>query len=530
MYNINTFANKNILLVCAETFSWPMHYVAQELRGICKKIEAIYIQPGEDYFSAPEITLFRSLNSDLTVHGMGRIAEEYIAKFKNAEKYIDHAYIAKIEALYTFHSGLNEQFLTEMALLPYYHDRDFYEYIDYNKILLYAQIFYQYLEKLFETNKPDVIIDCDVDFFGRSALLEVAAYHNVPYISIDHARIDGYILPTTSLVKTANPELINEFHRYLGDPALETEPNVSAMYDKTKKEIGEVPKIFKQAHKERQFNILRLLKQFIRGNIAYAKHFSFRKLFLNKWHSLSSPICSDTLKSLKFIWMYYVRRFYLHYSNTFEHKDLSKINYLYLPLHVIPESTTTVVSPYYINETFIIESISKSVRPDQYIVVKEHWSMIGYRPISYYKKIKRLPNVILIDPNYYSVPKDFILNTDMVVTISGSAALEASLLGKNSLIFGDPLYGMLSSAKKIHVDSNLRKTVREHQNYQMPEKEIYAYIKLLQQWGESINIKNLLLPPHLVDHEFVKNNIGKLLTVFSNGIALYEKGKLKNGL
>lgn len=530
MYDINTFADKNLLLVCAETFSWPMHYVAQELRGVCNDIGAIFIQPGESYFNAPEYMLFKSLNSDITVHEMSSVAKEYINKFKNADKHIDRDYINKIERLYTSHSGLNEQLLTEMTLMPYYHDRDFYEYIDYNKILLYVQIYYQYIENLFENNKPDIIIDCDVDFFGRSVLLEVASHHNIPYISIDHARIDGYILPTTSLVKSANHALSVCFNDYLSDRFLEKDQKVNDMFNKTKKEIGKVPEIFKKAHSELQFNSIRLLKQLIRGNIAYVKHFSFKKLFLNKIYNLSSPICSNTMKSLKFIWMYYVRRFYLHYSNTFEKTNLSNINYLYLPLHVIPESTTTVVSPYYINETFIIESISKSIRPDQYVVVKEHWSMIGYRPISYYKKIKRLPNVILIDPASYTVPKDFILNADLVVTISGSSALEAALLGKNSLVFADVLYGKLSSVKKVYVNSNLRKVVREHQNYQMPEKEIYAYLKLLLEWGESVNIKNLLLPPDRVDNEFVKNNIGKLLNVFSNGISLYEKGTLKNGI
>ena len=224
------------------------------------------------------------------------------------------------------------------------------------------------------------------------------------------------------------------------------------------------------------------------------------------------------------MYMYYVRRIYLQYSkNIFVRVDLKSINYLYLPLHVIPESSTTILSPYYINETFIIESLSKSVRPDQYIVVKEHWSMIGYRPISYYKKIKRLPNVILIDPASPLLPKDYIVNSDLVVTISGSAAMEAAMLGVNSLVFSDVLYGMLSSVRKIYIDSNLRKVVAEHVSYKMPNIELYAYVKILLQFGKKVRLKNLLSPPSRTDLTEINRDVESLVDIYINGIELYRQ-------
>ena len=92
----------------------------------------------------------------------------------------------------------------------------------------------------------------------------------------------------------------------------------------------------------------------------------------------------------------------------FEVRDLKNINYLFVPLHIVPESSTLVLSPYYLNELFIIESLSKSVDANQFIVVKEHWAMIGERPLIFYKKIKKIPNVILISPTMYESAREYI--------------------------------------------------------------------------------------------------------------------------
>jgi hypothetical protein len=512
------------MFVCAETFSWPMHYVAERIRPHCKNLSAIFIQPAESYFDAPDYKEFKLLNKDIDVFNMTSVVEKYLSLYKSSAKNLDWDYIKYIENEYTAFSSINEQLLAEMTLLPYYHDRAYYEYIDYNKILLYVQLYYQYIEELFEHNRPDVILDTDVDFFGRSVLLEVSNKYKIPYISIDHARLDGYLLPTTSLVKKRDNQISLLFDKYASDDSILKEHEVEKMYVENEKVAGDIPGIFKKMHADHAFSIRSMFRQMVIRTIVSIRFFSLKKFKLNIFQGLSSPICSNVLKSLKAMYMYYVRRIYLQYSkNIFVRVDLKSINYLYLPLHVIPESSTTILSPYYINETFIIESLSKSVRPDQYIVVKEHWSMIGYRPISYYKKIKRLPNVILIDPASPLLPKDYIVNSDLVVTISGSAAMEAAMLGVNSLVFSDVLYGMLSSVRKIYIDSNLRKVVAEHVSYKMPNIELYAYVKILLQFGKKVRLKNLLSPPSRTDLTEINRDVESLVDIYINGIELYRQ-------
>ena len=525
MSRLYVFNEKKVLLVCAETFTWPMHYIAEAIRPYCKNLSAIFIQPAESYFAAPDLAMFKSLNKDIETLEMKSVVENYLNLFKAAEKNVDWDYIKYIEREYTAFSSLNEQFLTEMTFLPYYHDRKYYEDIDYNKILLFVQLYYKYVENIFATQKPDIILDTDVDFFGRSVLLEVSNKYSIPYISIDHARLDGFVIPTATLVKKQDQYIKSLFNKYAQNDKILTDDAVEEIYNHAKEIVGEIPSVFREMHSKREFSIKKMFRQLVIMTIVSLRYVSFKKIKINVFQGASSPICSNVFKSWMAMYMYFIRRLYLNYSNTFDRVDLKKINYLYVPLHVIPESSTTILSPYYINETFIIESLSKSVRPDQYIVVKEHWSMIGYRPVSYYKKIKRLPNVILIDPASPLQPRDYIINSDLVVTISGSAAFEASMLGINSLVFSDVIYGMLSSCRKVCVDGNLRKVVAEHIRYKMPERELYAYIKILLDFGKKVRLKKLLLPPTRTDKTEISQDIENLLEVFLTGIAVYNENQ-----
>jgi hypothetical protein len=528
MDNYQAFDDKNILLVCAESFSWPMHYVAERLRNDCASLSAIFIQPGEAYFEGDDYKAFKSLNNDILIHEMSSVVSQYLNLHKQAEENIDWKYINKIESLYTKYSSINEQLIAEMTLLPCYHDRGYYEYIDYNRILLYVQIYYQYMERLIEDNGFDIILDCGDDFFGRGVLLEIASKNKVPYISIDQARFNSYVLPSTSLKRVREPQIEEAFNNFSKDKGISFDENILAAYQKIMKSMESIQSEYKESYSESRFNAFKLIKRSLIRTLFFYKYFSFKKFKLNVFDGVSSPICSNVLGSYKFTYLGYFRRFYLEYGNVFEKADLTKINYIFIPLQVIPESSTSVLSPYYINEYFIIESLSKSIRPDQFVVVKEHWNMIGYRNVSFYKQIKRLPNVILIDPTIYPSPTDYIRNSDLVVTTSGSSGLEASFMGVNSLIMSDVIYGLLSCNKKISITPDLRKVVAKHIKYKMPVQELYAYIKLLLEYGAICNIDNLQNQPSINKKINVDEDVTSLLTVFANGLELYNNKQNKD--
>jgi hypothetical protein len=87
-------------------------------------------------------------------------------------------------------------------------------------------------------------------------------------------------------------------------------------------------------------------------------------------------------------------------------------------------------------EEDLIRFISKELPAGWLLAVKENPNMVGIRPYSVYEELKRIPNVELIDPTVPS--KSLIEQSEGTCGVSGTALLEAALLGKPTHAFGQP--------------------------------------------------------------------------------------------
>ena len=112
-------------------------------------------------------------------------------------------------------------------------------------------------------------------------------------------------------------------------------------------------------------------------------------------------------------------------------RDLPQ-RFVLLPLHHQPEATTLVNGIWYSNQISLVEQLSKSLPLGYELVVKEHPRSIGQRPIWQYKHIRGLHNVVISNLN----SKYLCSLSDLVVTVSGSVALEATALAKPVLLLG----------------------------------------------------------------------------------------------
>ena len=124
-------------------------------------------------------------------------------------------------------------------------------------------------------------------------------------------------------------------------------------------------------------------------------------------------------------------------------------DYVYMPLHLIPESSVFVKASYYVDELNLIEQVSKALPIGWKLYVKEHQAMLGERGFEFYRKVKEIHNVRLVQINYYKDPKPWIVNSKGVVTITGTAAYEAALLGKRSIIFGNVPFALIDGITRI---------------------------------------------------------------------------------
>ena len=154
-----------------------------------------------------------------------------------------------------------------------------------------------------------------------------------------------------------------------------------------------------------------------------------------------------------------------------------KEKFIYFPLHVQPERNIDIDAPYYSNQLEVIKNIARSL-PIQYkLYVKEHNSMKfrNWRSKSFYNSILNLPNVKLIHPS--SNPLGIIKNCSLVITIAGSAGLEAAFYEKPTIVLADVSYSNLSCVKKIKNIEELPETIREFLRVKVDPNELSDFIQ-----------------------------------------------------
>jgi hypothetical protein len=123
--------------------------------------------------------------------------------------------------------------------------------------------------------------------------------------------------------------------------------------------------------------------------------------------------------------------------------------FIYFPLHVEPEQTLLIRSPFHTDQLNIITNISKSIPVEFKLIIKEHPAMKinGWHDTQFYKKIISLPNVELLHPSISN--EDLISKCSLVISIAGTAGLQAAFYNKPSIVLTDVNYTNLSSVYRL---------------------------------------------------------------------------------
>ena len=137
--------------------------------------------------------------------------------------------------------------------------------------------------------------------------------------------------------------------------------------------------------------------------------------------------------------------------------------FIYVPLHVEPEASILMYSPWLRDQTELVRLIAQALPFGATVLVKENPKMLSQRSPEFLQYLKTIPGVQLIHPKCSST----YLSKKAVCTVSlaGTACLEAALLGKNSLVTGNPPFTLLlpeitvNSGKELH--ERLSSLVRE---------------------------------------------------------------------
>lgn len=122
--------------------------------------------------------------------------------------------------------------------------------------------------------------------------------------------------------------------------------------------------------------------------------------------------------------------------------DISKIDslpdkFIYYPLQYSPESSINTPAPYYLDQSRAIDAIRFSMPSDYVLVVKEHPACIYIRNGAFVRELKKTAGVMVA---HYQLPSvELTKRAAITISVTGTATLEAFILGKASIALGPGL-------------------------------------------------------------------------------------------
>ncbi len=141
--------------------------------------------------------------------------------------------------------------------------------------------------------------------------------------------------------------------------------------------------------------------------------------------------------------------------------------FVYFPLHLQPELSTSGLGGIYVDQLLAIEHLSKVIPKEWNIYVKENPKQNqSMRGKWFFRRFNELDNAKLVSKNVDTYK--LIENCEFVSTVTGTVGWEAITGGKNVLIFGSPWYQSLPGVFKYNDDFNLLDIL----NYKVNHEEL----------------------------------------------------------
>ena len=519
---------KNVLLLCKESFSFPLYFIAEHLNEAGNNVGALFVNPIESYYGKSQFNentyyKFKEQLPFVKLYDLSMLCEEFNNTY--SEPINDFTFLNDLEDRYTYYKNLNMQLVASQLASRQYHSRFYFRKSTFIQDRRYLSLGYEKVLQIFKEFKPDMILDLDDGELLRTIINEVSHVNKIPYITIDYPRYEEYKIPTYCMGLKVDSFFKNEYCK-----------QYSKSSNLLKAEYDYVRKFRTQATIMSSEFKGTITSQYKPSSIFHVAKYIYGKGLYFLKHYIKSGMYKKTKKNILYDnvllhFIFYViveiKKQYLYRRNIYFSSPKEGEQYIYMPLHLIPESTTLVKAPLYINELTIIEQVSKCMPVGWKLYVKEHQAMLGERNFKFYRQINSIPNVRLVQFNYFHDPKPWITNSEGVITITGTAAYEAAMLGKSALVFGDVPFVLIEGVKKVNSFEELPfllKSLASKENIH----SCAAYIAAVKAAGIKLNIKNMMREGESIlrgdkdmSYEY-KNEIYELSKFYENAFNSYK--------
>lgn len=483
---------QKILFVLKETYAYPVWYLLPYFEKK-NEVAVFFLNHAESGYKKcifNQNTYYKFLTiKNLKIYNLNKEADEFTACYK--EPVCDIKYLEHIEENICKYKNLNLQAVASQQLSKYYHNRNYFVNYSYEQRLKWIELNYKGIERVIDDFQPTLILDTDTFEFPRTVLAEITNYRNIPYIAIDYPRYEDYKIPTF----TVGYGILSYFNLWYQKNMEQSDENLSDEINYVKAFRNKVSIMSKeyegtvtaQYTADSKVNTVKRLL----GNAMYIWN---QNISAGNYKKIrSNPLIYPSPKEMmRFFWRTENTKRKLYGVNKYFKQPKKGEAYVYFPLHLIPEASTVIKAPYYVNEMHIIESISKSLPIGWKLYVKEHQSMLGEREVTFYQKVNQLPNCKMVQLDYYKDPKPWMVNSRGVITITGTSAYEAVMLGKRAIVFGDASFNVIEGISRVSSYENLYDIIRSLDAPIDNIKSCAAYIRTVKDMGRRIDIRYLM--------------------------------------
>lgn len=302
----------------------------------------------------------------------------------------------------------------------------------------YATLLAVNIRKMLLEMRPSIVL-ASFDNLHSSLSLAVARSLGIPWAAMSFGQIPPDL---TGFCKGVIPNQLVPITRPI-DSAMREEAE-SVLLDFKKNRSGKVVAIRPP----------RSAQQKMEGYRRHAKNFANR-LFSSKELGWDPYLWTSNLERMREIGHKAINGLRLPRDRMLREPPTAR--FAFFPLHMLPESTVDTWAPFYQDQLALIRQLSHAIPIDMELVVKLHFSDPNHYSRNEILALMKLPRVRIADPDASS--HSFIENSSLVLGIQGTACLEAGLLGKTVLMFGDSPYLEFPRTEKIDDISSLHSQI-----------------------------------------------------------------------